>query len=453
MAILHDPNTQRRRQPRAIRTRQKLGKYRIEGRIDGGGFADVFKAYDTIEGIRVALKIPFANPIDREALDSFRKEVRLTAKFDHPNILPIKDASVIDGRLVVVYPLGECSLADRLQRRISHKTAFELSEQLLEALAYAHEHRVVHCDVKPDNLILFEDNQLRLADFGIAKVALRTLRADGTGTVGYIAPEQAMGKPSFRSDIFSAGLVLYRIFTGELPEWPFDWPMTGSERLRGRVHPDFIQFLRRAIDPVPRKRFKDGAQMLAAWNRIKKRTLAFTSRAASRRRTAPNGNKSHWKTVRRRQFLRQFRGQLEVRHECEKCRGPVSEVMRFCPWCNRERKVHRDTVRFPAHCPRCRRGVKSDWRFCAWCYGGTIGPLSEREYSDKRYQARCPSGKCTRRELMPFMRYCPWCNARTKRVWKIVGSGEKCRRCGWGVVREFWDHCPWCAASLQNQKA
>ena len=453
MALLQHSAQRRPRLPNRVRARQILGKYRVESRIDGGGFADVYQAFDTIEGQRVALKIPHPHLVDREALANFRREVRLTASLDHPNILPIKDASFIDGRLVVVYPLGDCSLADRLQRRMSLKTAFALTEQLLEALAYAHEQRVVHCDVKPDNLILFPNNRLRLADFGIAKVALRTLRADGTGTVGYIAPEQAMGKPSLRSDVFSAGLVLYRMFAGELPEWPFEWPLTGSERLRGRVHPDFIAFLRRAVDPLPRKRFRDGSQMSGAWRRIKQRSLAYTARGATKRRPAANGTQSHWKTVRRRQFLRQFRRVLEVRHECEKCRGPVSEVMRFCPWCRRERKAHKAEVRFPAQCPRCRRGVKSDWRFCPWCYGGSIGPISERKYRDRRYEARCSNKKCSRRELMPFMRYCPWCNARTKRAWKIVGSRDRCRRCDWGIVREFWDHCPWCAASAQGKKS
>jgi serine/threonine protein kinase len=93
---------------------------------------------------------------------------------------------------------------------------------MTSAIAYAHAHnRVIHCDVKPDNFILFPDNVLKLADFGIAKVAYQTLRASGSGTVGYVAPEQAMGKPSFRSDVFSLGLILYRMFSGVLPEWPY----------------------------------------------------------------------------------------------------------------------------------------------------------------------------------------------------------------------------------------
>jgi serine/threonine protein kinase len=186
-----------------VRVRQRLGKYRIDRRLADGGFATVFKAYDTIAGVSVALKVPNGTSPTKEALDDFRKEVRVTAKLDHPNILPVKDAGFIDGVFVIACPLGERSLADRLQHRMSSRTIVELAEQMLAAVAFAHGKRVMHCDIKPENFILFSENRLRLADFGIAKTALRTIQASGSGTVGYVAPEQAMGRPSLRSDVFS----------------------------------------------------------------------------------------------------------------------------------------------------------------------------------------------------------------------------------------------------------
>lgn len=270
-----------------IKARQKLGKYRIERKLANGGFAIVYQAMDTIEGIRVALKVPHSSNIDDGVLREFRHEVRMTAKLDHPNILPLKNASFIDERFVIAFPLGEQSLDERLRRRLSTQTALYYAEQLIEAVAYAHRQRIIHCDIKPENVIIFDGNRLRLTDFGIAKVALRTVRASGTGTVGYMAPEQAMGKPSFRSDVFSLGLLLYRMFSGEWPEWPYNWPPAGSQRLRGRVHSDLIAFLRRAIEVNPRDRFRDADQMLAAFRKIVPKALKHeTARQRRRQRAA-----------------------------------------------------------------------------------------------------------------------------------------------------------------------
>jgi serine/threonine-protein kinase len=426
-----------------FKARQTIGKYRIERRLAEGGFAVVYRALDQIEGVRVALKIPRQNMAG--ALDDFRREVRLAAKLDHPNILPLKNAEFVEGHFVVVFALGEKTLADRLQTRLATRTALDYAEQMLEAVACAHRHRIIHCDVKPENLILFAGDRLRLTDFGIAKMALRTVRASGSGTMGYMAPEQAMGKPSFRSDVFSAGLILYRMLAGHLPEWPFEWPPPRYERLRGRVHPDLIELIRRSLELDPKKRFRDGNQMRAAFRRVKPRALSFETR---RKKSAGTGR--DWKTVRRRQFQRQYGRQLETRHQCEKCEGPVSEAMAGCPWCGAERKVHHGPTRFPAHCPRCRRGMKLDWRFCPWCYGPGFEPHTTRRYTDKRYTARCANPRCERKELMPFMRYCPWCHRKVRKKWEIVGSRDKCSRCGWGVLPAYWSHCPWCRKEIGN---
>lgn len=275
-----------------FKARQKLGKYRIERRLADGGFAAVYQALDTIEGIRVALKIPHASAIDQEVLEDFRKEVRLTAKLDHPNILRLKNASFINGQFVIVFPLGERSLADRLRSRMAVMTAIDFAEQMLDAVAYAHRQRIIHCDIKPENFIIFPGNRLRLSDFGIAKVALKTVRASGSGTIGFIAPEQAMGKPSLRSDVFSIGLILYRMFSGQLPEWPFTWPPVGFGRMRGRVQPDVIAVVRKAIEVNPRKRFRDAVQMRAAFEKVKPRAIKHAERVRRQKRRARSGTRS-----------------------------------------------------------------------------------------------------------------------------------------------------------------
>jgi len=226
----------------------------------------VYAATDSIEGIRVALKVPESSWLSDEVLQWFRQEVRLAAKLEHPHILGVKDASFIDGHFVIVSLLGKESLDQRLKRRISLEKALRWCDQMISAAAYAHEQRIVHCDIKPDNFILFEPDRLRLTDFGIAKVSRRTINAAGTGTVGHMAPEQAMGKPSFRSDVFSLGLTMFRMLAGIWPEYPFDWPPPGVSRMRRkRVHPDVIAFIKKCIQIKPRDRFADAIKMQTAW--------------------------------------------------------------------------------------------------------------------------------------------------------------------------------------------
>ncbi len=435
----------------SIRTRQKLGKYRIEGKLGYGGFAAVYKAVDTIEGVRVALKIPHDYLLTDNVLEDFRNEVRLAARLKHPNILPLKNADFVDGLFVLVYPLGERTLAERIQSRLSLSLSWDLAEQMLAAVAFAHEQRIIHCDIKPENLILFSDGRLMLTDFGIAKVALRTIRASGSGTVGYCAPEQAMGQPSFHSDVFSLGLVQYRMLSGQLPEWPFHWPPPGYDRLRRRIHPDWIAVLRRAMEMDPYKRFPNAAAMLSAMKRIK--TRALQHRAGKSSGTSRSDSKPNWRTMQRRQFQRLFGAALETRYACSRCEGPVSEQMACCPWCGHDRSRFDGESRLPLQCPRCRRGMKLDWSYCPWCYGSGFEVATARKLSDVRYTARCSNANCSRKLLMPFMKYCPWCHRKVVRKWKIEGSSETCGACGWGVAGEFWSYCPWCGKELGGKNS
>jgi serine/threonine-protein kinase len=423
-----------------------LGKFRIVRRIAEGGFADVYKAYDTVEGIHVALKLPHPYLIAERALDDFLKEVRITARLDHPNILQLKNASFINDDFVIVYPLGERTLADRISNRLSVRTVINYTEQMLEALAFAHRKRVIHCDIKPANFIIFPGDRLKLGDFGIAKLASRvTLSASGSGTVGYVAPEQALGKPSLRSDVFSVGLIVYRMLTGHLPSWPFDWPPPAHDRLRRKVHPEFINMLRKALEVDARKRYPSAVQMLSAYRRVENR---IENPAAKRRRIrARRTNGRDWRVIQLKEFKRNFARRLEAYHQCGRCRGPIAESMKCCPWCGNQTRAFRGKTRFPARCRHCKRGMKLDWRFCPHCYTGVQGPRSNRSYSDVRYEATCPSCKG---ELMPFMRYCPWCHRKVKRKWKIEGSPHKCSRCGWGILRDYWRACPWCAAPISE---
>jgi eukaryotic-like serine/threonine-protein kinase len=270
-----------------VRVGQRLGKYRIKRRIARGGFGDVFEAFDTIEGVTVAIKVPL-QALSREHLDDFRREVRITAKLDHPNILPLKNADFIDGVFVIVQPLGQGNLDQRMTTRMNLVTKLGYIDQMLAGLSYAHEQGIIHCDIKPDNLILFSDGRLRLADFGIAKFARKTIQASASGSIGYMAPEQAMGRPSARSDVFAAGLVIHQLLTSKLPTWPFAWPPIGWERLK-RQHPDLRDFVRRALEFEARKRFADAALMYRAYRRLQPKAIKY---AADKRRRPDRRSRS-----------------------------------------------------------------------------------------------------------------------------------------------------------------
>jgi len=252
-----------------LRARQKLGKYRIERRLSDGPRAAVYRAYDTIHGIKVALKIPDPEIMDDEFLDEFRREARLSERMEHPNVLPIQNACFLDGYFVIAMPLGIGTRADRLPRRISTERALDFPRQALDAVAHAHSRKIIHCDVKPENFILFPDHRLRLTDFGFSKIALRSLkRASGSGTVGYLSPEQALGRPMFQSDVLALGLVIYEMFSGELPEWPYKWPPPGYARIRGKLRPKMLAWLRTALEFKPQDRFKNAVTMERALDKI-----------------------------------------------------------------------------------------------------------------------------------------------------------------------------------------
>ena len=429
----------------ALKARQKLGKYRIERRISEGPIATVYEAVDTIHGLHVALKIPHESSMSEHFLADFKREARLAHRLEHPNILPIRDASFIADRFVIAMPLGERSLASRMRRRLSTESALHLIEQAVAAVAHAHRANVIHCDIKPDNFILFPENRLKLTDFGFSKVAEGTLRASGSGTVGYIAPEQAVGRPKFQSDVFSLGLVIYELLSGYLPEWPYDWPPPEVKRVRERVGAKLADWLRHAIQVRPEKRFKNAVTMYREFKRLrngagkKKRRARTAAKPTTRRcgRRCCSGSSGASTANRSKRVIAAATARDRYRSSCSPARGAAPS--------------RRSTVIGAGTPPNARaasRGVKTDWHYCAWCYGPGFEVETTRRYSDKRYSARCQNEKC-RGPLMPFMRYCPWCRVKTKRPWKLPGSSTRCTHCRWGVDTNFWHYCPWCTKALE----
>ena len=208
-----------------------IGKYELRRQIGRGAMGVVYEAFDTVIERRVALKMLRTEIFPAEQLPEVRarlkREAHSAGKLSHPNIVTIFDYGEHEGAPYIVMDLME---GEELSRsldggaRLGLGTVVRIMEQLLSALGYAHENGVVHRDVKPSNMFVLRDGALKVVDFGLARVESSNLTETGAvlGTPAYMSPEQFLGVPvDARSDIFSAGVVLYQLLTG-------DRPFTGS---------------------------------------------------------------------------------------------------------------------------------------------------------------------------------------------------------------------------------
>jgi eukaryotic-like serine/threonine-protein kinase len=201
------------------------GRYEVERTLGRGGMATVFLARDGALQRPVALKV-LAGDLsgDGPFRDRFLREARLAARLSHPNVVRVFDAGEADGQpyIVMEYVPGE-TVADLLARRgtVSPAEAVDIGVQACEGLQHAHEHGLVHRDVKPQNLLVREDGCVKVADLGIARAAESThLTQRGTilGTAAYLSPEQAAGEEvTSAADVYSLGAVLYELLTGRPP--------------------------------------------------------------------------------------------------------------------------------------------------------------------------------------------------------------------------------------------
>lgn len=418
----------------------RLGKYRLEKHLSTGGSCEVWKAKDCVEDILVALKIPQVGVNGERNNQGLFREIRLVAKMRHPHILSVKNADIIDGYAVLATELSVGTLADR-SKPMSVRKIISIMSQVLDGLAYAHNNHLVHCDVTPGNVFLFPDGRAALGDFGIClRFKGRMETVDEFGTPGYVAPEQAYGRPTYRSDCFSAGLILYEYIAGFLPRWPFRWPLRGHGRLREKTSLAFVKFIRKALAVDPTQRFVNAGQMLTA---LREATPKFLRNGPVLK--PQDSRKPDWRQVRRDAFVKRYGKVLPALLRCTECGEPIAESMLMCPWCGSERNRFDSRSRFSHICSRCHRGVLPEWRYCPWCYGAGFRSPSSVRSRGVRYQAKC---KYCGGKLMRFMRYCPWCRRKVRQRWRVRPFPEICGRCGWSVDSTFWNYCPWCTQSL-----
>ncbi len=201
------------------------GRYRLEARVGAGGMSTVYRALDTTLQRQVAIKLMNREVAsDSDQLERFRREARAVAQLSHPHIVGVIDAGEDEGRPYIVfeYVEGE-TLKERIRRmgRLPVAEAVAYGIEIARALGAAHARHIVHRDVKPQNVLIDEEGSAKVTDFGIARTLDEEgLTADGRvlGTTDYVSPEQALGQPvTGQSDLYSVGICLYEMLTGEVP--------------------------------------------------------------------------------------------------------------------------------------------------------------------------------------------------------------------------------------------
>jgi len=202
------------------------GRYRVEARIGSGGMGEVYRGVDNVLDRTIAIKIllpQFAR--DANFVDRFRREAQAAARINHPNIVGIYDSGS-DGEthFIVMEFIEGRTLTDFMSGggRFTAVHAVEVAEKICDALAFAHAAGVIHRDIKPANVMVTRKGEVKVMDFGIARIVAGPQTAPQTsavlGTAAYISPEQAQGQPvDGRSDIYSLGAVLYEMLTGKPP--------------------------------------------------------------------------------------------------------------------------------------------------------------------------------------------------------------------------------------------
>src|SRR3954471_20482050 len=257
------------------------GRYRALKRLGVGGMAEVWCAEDEVLGRRVALKLLGGRfTEDPEFRERFRREAQAAASLTHPNIVGIFDRAEWEGTPYIAMELVDGrTLKELVTERgpLPPNVAVNFAEQVLTALAYAHRRGLVHRDLKPQNVIVDAEGTAKVADFGIARAANSDMTQTGAmvGTVQYFSPEQAQGLPvDSRSDLYSVGVVLYELLTGQLPfegEAPISIALKHvNERpapvgqMRPGIPPALDAVVLRALEKDPALRFQTAEEFIAA---------------------------------------------------------------------------------------------------------------------------------------------------------------------------------------------
>ena len=240
-----------------------LPQYEFEKLAAFGGMGAVYRARQVSLDRLVAIKIlPPEFGQQEDFADRFKSEARAMAKLNHTHIVGVYDFGITkEGHLYLVMEWVEGQTLHTLIQKgsVPVRKAANLAMQLCEALAFAHHHKILHRDIKPGNIMISEDDQVKVADFGLARPITGEAEENPFGTPDYAAPE-ILGKGAVdqRADIFAAGVVLYEMLTGRVPQQP-----RRSVREFAPLSPRWDELIDKAMHPDPTQRFQDVAEFRA----------------------------------------------------------------------------------------------------------------------------------------------------------------------------------------------
>jgi serine/threonine protein kinase len=318
---------------------QTLGKYKIIAPLGSGGFGTVYLAQDTWIDKKVAIKVPHRQGLD---FGELLREPRLLASVSHPNIVAITTAEKQDNVFFIVmeYVQGE-TLENiiALKGGLDLNRALDFSCQICNAVDHAHRQGVIHRDLRPANVLVTDNDMLKVADFGTSRFL--EIAAHGTTVIGsppYMAPEQFQGKAVFASDIYSLGVTMYQMLTGTLP---YDAPaptdlakllsgdLVTAPRLRNPAIPKGINdIVLKAMAPELTARYQRAADLLEDVLAVRRVPRSRAASAVSAGGRAPRGVREESEPLSKGRTRESVTPKF-----CWQCRKPLHARADRCPFC------------------------------------------------------------------------------------------------------------------------
>ena len=261
-----------------------INRYEIIMKIGSGGMADVYKAKDHVLNRLVAIKVLKQEySTDATFVKKFRVEAQSAAGLSHPNIVNVYDVGEDDGVYFIVMELVQGITLKNyidMKGKLDIREALNISVQIASGLSAAHENRIIHRDIKPQNIIMSRDGKVKVTDFGIAKVAdSTTVTTTAAGTVHYISPEQARGGYSDeRSDIYSLGITMYEMVTGRVPFegetnvavalMHIQSEITPTRQLEPSIPVSFEKIILKCTQKKPERRYASARELIADLRKV-----------------------------------------------------------------------------------------------------------------------------------------------------------------------------------------